>query len=104
MNFTDENGASQKLPLEAYLAKTQDGDGRVDADVCWGSRHVPTPTNIFAAPVEFGAFFDAASAERPHLHSEETTTSAPIGYPPSRGTEQWEDLDWAGYYLDSGRL
>lgn len=118
----------ETLPLRRYLARTQGGDGRVDADFCWGSRHVPVVSAegaTVAPDAAFGgSFIDTAAKQEPRLPKDvpkspkdgapaavDTAGTAAAAhaqgeddYPPPQGVEQFEDVDWSGFYVDSGRL
>jgi hypothetical protein len=118
----------ETLPLRRYLARTQGGDGRVDADFCWGSRRVPVPAieaTVEQPDVAFGgSFVDTAAKQVPRppkdapksLHGGVPAAVDTAGaaaatqghglddYPPPQGVEQFEDVDWSGFYVDSGRL
>ena len=76
--------------------------GQHDADVCWASRHVPVPADVFGARADFGDFF-----------GNETSSAAPTGADTAmeddglfrpRGARQFHDIDWSYYFVDPGQL
>ena len=77
--------------------------GGHDADVCWGSRHVPAPVAAFTAKADFGDFFATVPAT-PNGHTGFTSGGEDGGYPLPCGREQWNDIDWTGYVVDPGKL
>jgi hypothetical protein len=95
----------ENVPIQEY----EEG-GLVDADVCWGSRHVPSPKGGLLT--DFGGFFDKSnevSAKGAGCGAEEEGcvwegNTVEDYYPLSRGKEQWADIDWSRYYIDSGTL
>mmetsp|Transcript_20343 Transcript_20343/g.37746 ORF Transcript_20343/g.37746 Transcript_20343/m.37746 type:complete len:302 (+) Transcript_20343:28-933(+) len=96
----DSTGAVvESVPIQQYEL-----GGLVDADVCWGSRDVPMPKDGLLT--DFGGFFDKSSGGE--LTSESSsvlpvTDGSRVNTLP-RGKEQWEDIDWSRYYIDSGKL
>lgn len=95
----DTTGAViESMPIQEY-----ESGGLVDADVCWGSRNTPVPKDGLLT--DFGGFFDKSNG------GEETVSDAPDSVTTDsdknmtrRGKEQWEDIDWSRYYIDSGKL
>ena len=89
----NESGNRQNVSLEDWFP-----DGLVDADVCWSSRLLPKLEDPFGTSrADFGDLFSDGTKEA-------STLQSPSGrYPPPRGREQWVDLDWSGFVLDSGK-
>ena len=75
--------------------------GQHDADVCWGSRHVPPPADVLSAQASFGDFF---STQPSNDGARGASDSEQSSYPAPRGREQWHDLEWGRYVIDVGRL
>lgn len=110
----------ESVPIQEY----EEG-GLVDADVCWNSRDVPVPKDGMLS--DFGGFFKenksaetcTVSATQQKRRSDENvepllqgsgaqekniSKATEYAYQPQRGKAQWEDIDWRGYLIDSGKL
>jgi hypothetical protein len=112
-------------PVEEFEQGHAFFGGAHDADVCWGSRLLPAPATAAAAfggaPVDFGGYFAAGTATVAPAAPAPAPASAETGPPPAaaenggdaaslaagsaaRGREQWADLDWGGFVVDSGGI
>lgn len=75
--------------------------GTYDADVCWASRHVPVPESMLEARVDCGDFFSVTSDSG---QAQDSFTGDDEDSPPASGREQFDDFDWASYFVDPGKL
>jgi hypothetical protein len=94
----DNNTGSvvRSVPIQEY----EDG-GLVDADVCWDSRNVPVAKDGLLT--DFGGFFETncdvqISSTTTTSSNENMCSTTPLG------KEQWTDINWKKYFIDSGKL
>lgn len=78
--------------------------GRHDADVCWGSRHIVPPADVFGARADMGSFFSTGGAPTVGVKHRDVDDDDSVDEVPPRGARQFHDLDWNYFPVDPGNV